>query len=70
MSPTIAVLGHRGWLGQSVVPKLVDAGLKTKVIVREGSTVGDLPQGVEAVSLNWSDSAAFIKALEDVDVVM
>jgi uncharacterized protein YbjT (DUF2867 family) len=70
MSTSIAVLGHRGWLGQSVVPKLVEAGLPTKVIVREGSPIGELPQGVEAVSVDWTDTAAFVNALTGVDVVV
>lgn len=70
MSPSIAVLGHRGWLGQSVVPKLVEAGLPTKVIVRTGSSLGQVPKGVEAVSLDWADTASFVKALKGIDVVM
>ena len=70
MSPSIAVLGHRGWLGQSVVPSLAKAGLPTKVIVRQGSPVGDLPEGVQSVVLDWADSKAFVSALKDVDVVM
>jgi uncharacterized protein YbjT (DUF2867 family) len=70
MSPSVAVLGHRGWLGQKVVPKLVEAGLFTKVIGRQGSPLGELPQAVEGVSLDWADTAAFVEALKGVDVVM
>ena len=70
MSPSVAVLGHRGWLGQKVVPKLVEAGLSTKVIGRQGSPLGELPHGVEGVSLDWADTAAFVEALKGVDVVM
>lgn len=70
MSPSVAVLGHRGWLGQTVVPTLVEAGLSTKVMGRQGSPLGELPHGVESVSLDWADTAAFVEALKGVDVVM
>ena len=69
-TPIIAVLGHRGWLGQRVVPALVQAGLTTKVIVRKGSEVGEVPHGVEVVILDWANTSAFTDALRDVDVVM
>lgn len=70
MGPSIALLGHRGWLGQKVLPGLIEAGLPTKVIVRKGSPVGELPADVEAVVLDWTDVPTFVEALDGVDVVM
>jgi uncharacterized protein YbjT (DUF2867 family) len=69
MVPKIAVLGHRGWLGQRVVPALTSVGLEVKVIVRKGSPVGET-HGAEVVVLDWSDISAFTEALSGVDVVM
>jgi uncharacterized protein YbjT (DUF2867 family) len=70
MTPSIAVLGHRGWLGQRVVPALIQAGFTTRVIVRKGSQVGEVPDGVDVIVLDWADTLAFTEALKEVDVVM
>lgn len=70
MAPSVAILGHRGWLGQRVAPALAEAGLPTKLITRKGSPVGDVPHGAEVVELDWEDTAAFVQALKGTDVVL
>lgn len=67
---SIAVLGHRSWVGQKVLPALAQTGCPLKVIVRSGSPIGEVPEGVEVVQLNWADEDAFVNALKGVNIVL
>lgn len=70
MAPSVAILGHRGWLGQRVSPALVQAGIPTKLITRKGSPAGQVSDGAELVEVDWADAEAFTQALQGVDLVM
>ena len=67
---SIAILGHNSWVGQKVLPALTETGAPIKVIVRSGSTVGDMPRGVEVVQLDWADEEAFVNALRGINIVL
>lgn len=40
------------------------------VIVRPGSEVGQLPEGVKAIQVDWEDEEGFIQALKGINIVL
>ncbi|MBV9211519.1 MAG: NAD(P)H-binding protein [Acidobacteria bacterium] len=54
----IFITGGTGYLGQRLIPELLERGAEVRALVREGSE-GKLPRGCEAVVGNALDKASF-----------
>ncbi|KAI9168160.1 hypothetical protein H9P43_007532 [Blastocladiella emersonii ATCC 22665] len=69
---TIALIGHRGLAGKPIVEALAasSAHPKVKVLHRPGSDASGLPANVEAVEVDFADTAALTKALAGVDILL
>ncbi|KAI9188330.1 hypothetical protein H9P43_002721 [Blastocladiella emersonii ATCC 22665] len=66
---TIALIGHRGLAGKPIVEALAkSAAKKVKVLHRPGSDAAGLPANVEAIEVDFADTAALAKALVGVDI--
>ncbi|KAI1178768.1 NAD(P)-binding protein [Nemania sp. FL0916] len=66
----IAIYGHRGWVGASVLRALAATGAPVKVLHRAGSDVSAVPQGVSTAKVDLDDPESLVPALQDVDVVL
>jgi uncharacterized protein YbjT (DUF2867 family)/tryptophan-rich sensory protein len=67
---TALVTGASGYIGGRLVPRLLDAGWRVRVLARSASSVGDRPWSgqVEVVEGDASDDATVRRALDGVDV--
>ncbi len=70
-APRALVLGATGYLGGRLVPRLLSAGYRVRVLARDPRRVGAFPWGdeVETVGGDATDRAAVGEAVEGVDVV-
>lgn len=67
----VLVLGATGYLGGRLVPRLLNAGYRVRVLVRDARRVGAFDWGsrVEVVQGDATDAAAVGEAVADVDVL-
>ncbi|GAB7324224.1 hypothetical protein MBLNU13_g07581t2 [Cladosporium sp. NU13] len=74
MSPTdkLAVIGHNGWAARSIIKALASQPFThpIRVLVREGSNAGALPENTEIARYSWANEASIANALEGVDVLL
>ncbi|WP_084078351.1 SDR family oxidoreductase [Demequina sp. NBRC 110057] len=70
-APLVLVLGATGYIGGRLVPRLLEAGYRVRVLTRSARRVAALPWAdrVEAVEGDATDDAAIAKAMVGVDVV-
>lgn len=66
---TFAVAGGSGMLGRAIVAGLVAAGAKT-VLVLSRSSETKVPEGAEAVGVDFNSVEEVTKALEGIEVVV
>jgi nucleoside-diphosphate-sugar epimerase len=66
----IAIYGHRGWVGASVLRALAATGAPLKVLHRAGSDISNLPKGVTTAEVNLDDAQSLISPLQDIDIVL
>jgi len=68
---TVLVTGATGYIGGRLVPRLLDAGHRVKVLVRSPEKIAGVPwfDDVEVVKSSLDDPAALEKALQGVDVL-
>lgn len=68
---TVLVTGATGYIGGRLVPRLLDAGHRVKVLVRSPEKIAGVPwfDDVEVVRSSLDDSAALEEALQGVDVL-
>ena len=68
---TVLVTGATGYIGGRLVPRLLDAGHRVKVLVRSPEKIAGVPwfDDVEVVRSSLDDSAALKEALQGVDVL-
>ncbi|ASN53623.1 SDR family oxidoreductase [Sinomonas sp. R1AF57] len=71
MSRTVAVTGATGYIGGRLVPRLLDAGHRVRVLTRDASKLRDVPWGhdVEVVTGSLDDARAAAELCEGADVV-
>lgn len=69
--PLALVLGSTGYLGGRLVPRLIAAGYRVRVLVRDPARLAafEWSAGVESVTGSATDVAALQKACADVDVL-
>jgi uncharacterized protein YbjT (DUF2867 family) len=65
---TVLVTGASGYLGRRLVPRLVERGTPVRALVHRSR--GELPEGVEAVEGDVTDTASLARACEGVDAVI
>ncbi len=70
-APRALVLGATGYIGGRLVPRLVAAGYRVRVLARTPERVASFPWGdaVEIVGGSADDADAVAEAVDDVDVV-
>ncbi|WP_424447742.1 SDR family oxidoreductase [Microbacterium arborescens] len=70
-APRALVLGATGYIGGRLVPRLVTAGYRVRVLARTPERVASFPWGdaVEVVGGSADDADAVAEAVRDVDVV-
>ncbi len=70
-APRVLVLGSTGYIGGRLTPRLLAAGYRVRVLVRDGARVAALPWGgrVEVVTGSADDASAVARACADIDVV-
>src|SRR5689334_11553481 len=68
---TVLVTGATGYIGGRLVPRLLDAGHRVKVVVRSPEKIAGVPwfDDVEVVRSSLDDAAAVEEALRGVDVL-
>lgn len=66
--PSLAITGATGRIGGRVAARLSDAGVATRLLVRDASRAPQLPQSAVAVC-DYADADAVQRALEGIDVV-
>lgn len=68
---TVLVTGATGYIGGRLVPRLLEAGHRVKVLVRTPAKIAGVPwlEQVEVVQSSLDDGAALREALEGVDVL-
>lgn len=68
---TVLVTGATGYIGGRLVPRLLEAGFKVKVLVRSPQKIADVPwrSEVEVVEDRLDDVDALRKALDGVDTL-
>lgn len=66
----IAIYGHRGWVGSSVLRALAATGASIKVVHRAGSDISALPASVTTAEVDLDDAHSLIPALRDIDIVL
>jgi uncharacterized protein YbjT (DUF2867 family) len=68
---TVLVTGATGYIGGRLVPRLLDAGHRVKVLVRSPEKIAGVPwfDDVEVVRSSLDDPAALEEALQGVDVL-
>ena len=68
---TVLVTGATGYIGGRLVPRLLDAGHRVKVLVRSPEKIAGVPwfDDVEVVRSSLDDAAALEEALKGVDVL-
>jgi len=69
MSPRVFVTGATGYVGQRVIPVLLDRGHRVAALVRSGST-SKAPRGCEIVVGDPFDRWTFVKAIEPGDTFL
>jgi nucleoside-diphosphate-sugar epimerase len=69
MALRIALTGATGFVGKSLVPKLLEAGHAVKALVRDPARA-NLPTQVETIQGSLQDEAALKKLTQDCDVVL
>ena len=69
-APTCLVTGATGYIGGRLVPELLDAGFRVRVMSRSAARLRDLPWAdrVEVAEADATDPAAIRRALDGVDV--
>lgn len=67
---TALVTGATGYIGGLLVPRLLEAGWRVRVLTRDAAKIADLPWGsrVEAVEADASDADGLASAMAGVDV--
>ena len=70
MSRLCLVTGPTGYVGGRLIPRLLDAGFRVRVLARHPERLRDLPWAsrVEVVAGDAGDSDVMLRALADVDV--
>src|SRR5688572_21454055 len=70
-APRALVLGATGYIGGRLVPRLLAAGYRVRVLARDAARVAAFEWGgrVEVVTGDATDPAAVREAVEDVDVL-
>lgn len=70
-APRALVLGATGYIGGRLVPRLVAAGYRVRVLARDAARVGAFPWGasVEIVEGDATDASTMTDAVDDVDVL-
>ena len=68
---TVLVTGATGYIGGRLVPRLLEAGHRVKVLVRTPQKIADVPwhDQVEIIEDSLSDAGSLTEALEGVDVL-
>src|SRR3954447_14283315 len=68
---TVLLTGATGYIGGRLVPRLLDAGHRVKVLVRAPEKIAGVPwfDDVEVVKSSLDDPAALENALQGVDVL-
>lgn len=66
----VLLSGGTGFLGKNVAAALARAGHALRLLVREGSLTGGLPDGVELVRGDVTDAGSFARAAEGCAAVM
>ncbi|HKU29391.1 MAG TPA: SDR family oxidoreductase [Arthrobacter sp.] len=68
---TVLVTGATGYIGGRLVPRLLEAGYRVKVLVRSPQKIASVPwrDDVEVVQDNLADAAGLERALAGVDVL-
>ncbi|MGH6707382.1 MAG: NAD-dependent epimerase/dehydratase family protein [Bradyrhizobium sp.] len=64
---TILVTGASGLVGARLLPRLVEAGMDCRALVRSGK---DVPSGVTAVEGDLFDPASLVRAVRDVSAII
>ncbi|KAK9342747.1 hypothetical protein V1522DRAFT_454571 [Lipomyces starkeyi] len=70
MPNSIAIYGHRGWVGSAIVQALADSPASVKVLYRPGSDTLRLPSNISTVQVDITDQDALVAALEGVDILI
>ncbi|GFZ46821.1 hypothetical protein JCM24511_04041 [Saitozyma sp. JCM 24511] len=70
MPNAIAVFGFGSWAAQPIVPALVAAGARVRVLPRKGAVSCAIPEGVESVEVDWADETNVLNALKGIDIVI
>ena len=70
-SPRALVIGSTGYIGARLVPRLISAGYRVRVLARRASRVAAYEWGddVEVVVGDAADPGAVVEAVQDVDVL-
>jgi uncharacterized protein YbjT (DUF2867 family) len=70
-SPIVLVTGATGYVGGRLVPRLLDAGLEVRVLVRSPDRLRDVPWAgkVQIVEGDLSDAATLARAFRGADVL-
>ncbi|GAA4347322.1 SDR family oxidoreductase [Microbacterium rhizosphaerae] len=69
--PSVLVLGATGYIGGRLVPRLLNAGYRVRVLARSAARVAafDWANGVEVVEGDAADAAAMAQAVEGIDIL-
>jgi len=69
--PSVLVLGATGYIGGRLVPRLLNAGYRVRVLARSAARVAafDWAPGVEVIEGDASDGAVMAKAVEGIDIL-
>lgn len=69
--PSVLVLGATGYIGGRLVPRLLNAGYRVRVLARSAARVAafDWAKGVEVVEGDAAQAAAMAQAVEGVDIL-